>query len=112
MSIKVARNILVSSIASLLLLPAGAAFAKEPPAMIFVKAKCALCHGANGSGDTPAGKQSGVKDFRLTEVQSQTDEELATIIANGKGKMPAFGARLDNEEITMMVRYVRELSVK
>jgi len=83
--------------------------AKEPPAMIYIKAKCALCHGVDGSGNTPAGRQSGVKSFNSAEVKGQSDEELAVTIAEGKGKMPGFGQRLDRDQISLMVRYVRDL---
>ena len=27
------------------------------------KAKCAMCHGADGKGDTPVGKKMGAHDF-------------------------------------------------
>lgn len=83
--------------------------AKEPPAMIYIKAKCALCHGQDGTGNTPAGKQSGVRDFRSAEVLSQNDEELAAIITDGKGKMPGFKSRLDRDEVSLMVKFVRDL---
>lgn len=97
---------------SMVFLSPLAATAKEPPAKTFVKAKCALCHGRDGHADTPAAKQSGAKDFRLPDVQAKSDEELRSTIAEGRGKMPGFGAHLDDEQIRLLVSYVRELGSK
>ena len=51
--------------------------AAETPHALWVKAKCALCHGEDGRGDTPSGKQTHVPDLRSDEVQKKSDEELA-----------------------------------
>ncbi len=37
------------------------------------KAKCAMCHGADGKGDTPVGKKMGMHDFASPEVQKASD---------------------------------------
>jgi cytochrome c6 len=76
------------------------------------KAKCVMCHGADGKGDTPAGKKMGVRDFSSAEVQKQTDDQLAEITAKGKNKMPAYGKSLKESEIKDLVAYVRELGKK
>jgi mono/diheme cytochrome c family protein len=73
------------------------------------KKKCALCHGADGSGDTGPGKALHAKDLRSPEVQKQTDVELAEVITKGKGKMPAFGAKIKPDDVTKLVAYLREL---
>ena len=52
------------------------------------KAKCAMCHGADGKGDTPAGKKMGAHDFASPEVQKLSDAELATTIAKARAKCP------------------------
>ena len=82
--------------------------AQSDPAKIF-KANCVQCHSANGSGDTTAGKAFHAKDLRSAEVQKQTDEELAEVITKGKGKMPAFGAKIKPDEVKKLVAYLREL---
>ena len=76
------------------------------------KAKCAMCHGADGSGGTPVGKSLKIRDLRLPEVQKQTNAELTQIIAKGKGKMPPFEGKLSKEQIEQLVAYVRELGKK
>jgi cytochrome c6 len=75
------------------------------------KTRCALCHGADGKGDTPAGKKTGARDFRDPEVVKMSDEELADVTVKGKGKMPPF-KQLKEAEVKALVSYVRELSKK
>jgi mono/diheme cytochrome c family protein len=76
------------------------------------KAKCAGCHGPDGSGSTPAGKAMKVRDFHAPEVQKETDADLTDIIANGKNKMPKYGEKLKDSEIKDLVGYVRMLGKK
>lgn len=73
------------------------------------KAKCASCHGQDGSGNTPAGKKLKVRDLRAPDVQKQADAQLAAMIAQGKGKMPSFEKRLSKEEISQLVTHIRGL---
>src|SRR5436190_20380268 len=72
------------------------------------KAKCASCHGADGSG-SPMGKKFGVHDFQTGDVQKMSDKDLSDIITNGKGKMPAYGKSLKAEDIQGLVAYIRTL---
>lgn len=76
------------------------------------KKKCVMCHGADGSGNTPMGKRLNLRDLRSKEIQGQPDSELRGAIENGKGKMPGQKARLAKEEIQQLVGYVRELANK
>jgi len=91
--------------ASALALPALAA---SDGAAIY-KSKCAMCHAANGSGDTPMGKSLHVRDLRSDEVQKQTDLELTKVIAGGKGKMPAFGKRMSEDDLKAVIAFIRTL---
>jgi len=74
------------------------------------KQKCAACHGADGKGDTPAGKSLKVQSFADPEVAKMSDDELAAAIEKGKGKMPAYGKSMKPDEIKAMVAYVRSLA--
>jgi mono/diheme cytochrome c family protein len=76
------------------------------------KAKCAMCHGATGKGDTAAGKSMGAHDFASPEVQKESEAEVTTIIAKGKNKMPAYGSKLKESEIKELAAYVKELGKK
>jgi cytochrome c6 len=73
------------------------------------KTNCVLCHAADGSGNSPSGKSLGAQDLRSEVVQKKTDAELAEVITQGKGKMPAFGKKLKPEDISKLVAYIRAL---
>jgi mono/diheme cytochrome c family protein len=85
--------------------------AQADPAKTY-KMNCALCHAADGSGDTAPGKAFHAKDLRSEEVQKQTDAALAEIITKGKGKMPAFGGKIKPDDVNKLVAYVRSLAAK
>ena len=72
------------------------------------KSKCAMCHGADGSG-AAMGKKMGAHDFTAAEVQKMSDAELTETITNGKNKMPKYGDKLKPEEIKGLVAYIRTL---
>jgi cytochrome c oxidase cbb3-type subunit 3 len=76
------------------------------------KAKCAGCHGPDGTGMTAAGKAMKVRDFHSPEVQKETEAELADIITNGKDKMPKYGDKLKEAEIKDLAAYVHALGKK
>jgi len=84
-----------------------AAFADDAAPLF--KSKCAMCHGADGSGDTPAGKSMKARDLRSAEVQKQSGEDLEKTINNGKGKMPAYKGKLKEAEIDALVKYIKTL---
>jgi cytochrome c6 len=76
------------------------------------KTKCAMCHGPDGAGKTPVGQKLGIRDLRSPEVQQQTDSDLSHVIGEGKGKMPAFSKALSEDQIKLVVAYVRQLGKK
>jgi len=69
------------------------------------KAKCAMCHGADGKG----GKM-GTRDFASAEVKAETDAQLTDIITKGKGKMPSYTGKLSDADIKGLVAYIRTLA--
>ena len=73
------------------------------------KSKCASCHGANGSGQTAAGKALKLKDLRSAEVRAMSDEQLLDIISKGKGKMPGYEKSLGAATCKALVAYVKQL---
>jgi cytochrome c6 len=72
------------------------------------KTKCASCHGLDGSGNTAAGKKLNARDLRSAEVKKMSDAQMITIIAKGKGKMPA-AKNLNADQIKEQVAYIRSL---
>ena len=85
--------------------------AQDDAAALF-KAKCAVCHGANGDGSTAIGKNMKLRDLRSAEVQAQTDAQLKTITCCGKGKMPGYQGKLTDDQIAQLVSYIRTLAAK
>lgn len=73
------------------------------------KAKCAMCHGATGAGDTVMGKNMKLRDLGSADVQKQTDDELTTIITKGKSKMPPYDGKLTKEQVGEVVKFIRSL---
>jgi cytochrome c6 len=76
------------------------------------KAKCAMCHGPDGSGKTMMGERLKIPDLRSEEVQKQTDTQLKEIITNGKAKMPAYKGKIQPPQIEQLVGEIRELGKK
>jgi mono/diheme cytochrome c family protein len=70
------------------------------------KSKCAMCHGADGTGNTPAGKAMKAPSFATLKA-SEADMIAAT--KNGKGKMPAYAGKLTDAQIKDTVSYIRTL---
>jgi len=70
---------------------------------------CAICHAADGCGETPAGKRTHARDFRLPEVQNQTDAQLIQITAKGKKEMPGYAKSLTDDQIKDLVAYIRAM---
>lgn len=73
---------------------------------------CAACHGDYGLGDGPAGEGLAVKPANLTELKWKSDGLLAMNIQNGAGVMPAWKEVLTEEQIWMLVEYIRHIPVK
>jgi mono/diheme cytochrome c family protein len=72
--------------------------------------KCAECHGKDGRSKSLKGKFSHARDLTDAEWQQRvSDERIYNSIANGKGKMPAFGKKLSDAEISSLATYVRGL---
>ena len=87
---------------------AGTAIAQDDVAALY-KTKCQICHGADGKGDTPAGKKIGAKDLHSPEVAKLSDAQLFEIVKKGKEKMPSYDGKLTDDQIKALVRYVRSL---
>jgi mono/diheme cytochrome c family protein len=101
----------LSLVLSVLLLALPSAFAADDAATLY-KGKCAMCHGADGTGNTPAGKKLNARDFSSPEVAKETDAQLLETMKNGKNKMPAYKDKLKDDELKSLVAYVRELGKK
>ena len=101
--------VLVTAAIVLVALPLIAA---EPDAAAIYKSKCAMCHGPDGKGQTPMGKNLKVRDLGSEDVQKMKGEQLEKVINDGKGKMPAYKAKLSEAEIDSLVKLIRTFAPK
>jgi cytochrome c6 len=103
------KRLITASLLTIITLVTPAAFAGS--AEIF-KAKCASCHGADGAGQTAVGKSMKIRDLGSAEVQKQSDADLQKVITDGKGKMPAYKAKLSQADISSLVAFIRGVAKK
>ncbi|HET7889879.1 MAG TPA: cytochrome c [Candidatus Sulfotelmatobacter sp.] len=93
----------------LLWIAAVAAAAQAPPANgslvenPIYKKDCAKCHGKTGEGRHFAGPS-----LLSEKAAAGSNEELRSIIANGKHHMPKFEGKLTAEEIDTLVRQIKQ----
>lgn len=71
------------------------------------KTRCAACHGADGSGQTPVGKSLKIPDLRSPEVQKMSDAEMSKVLEEGKGKMPK--SNLSEDDRKAVIAFIRSL---
>jgi len=73
---------------------------------------CVSCHGADGKGNPAMTKVLGEKELNIVskETSKKKDEELLTVITDGRGKMPASGKGLSKQEQRDLLTYVRSLA--
>ena len=102
------RKNLVVTLGVLLILVSASSLLAADGAALF-KAKCAGCHGPDGTAQTAVGKNLKIRSFAGADVQKQSDGELTKIIEEGKGKMPAFKGKLTGAEISALVKQIRSL---
>jgi cytochrome c6 len=105
------KSLLVLTLAVIMLALPLMADSGPDGAAIF-KGKCAMCHGADGKGQTSMGKSLKLRSLGSPEVQKQTDAELIAITTNGKGKMPSYKGKLNDGEIKAVIVAIRDLAKK
>ena len=87
---------------------AGPAFAQAPGADTY-KAKCAMCHGADGLAATPMAKNLKMLSFKDASMIKATDAQFIASTKNGKGKMPAYTGKLTDAQIKDVISFIRAL---
>lgn len=73
---------------------------------------CMVCHGPTGKGNGPIiapNKFPMAPNLTLPITVNRTDGYIYAMIRMGRGLMPPYGERLDNEERWLVVSYVRQL---
>ena len=75
-------------------------------AQALYKEKCVMCHGADGVGNTPAGKAMKAPDLTGPEMRKESADQFADAIQKGKGKMPAIKS-LSAAQVKLLADYCR-----
>lgn len=89
-------------LASVLVLAVAAADGK-----VLYETKCAQCHGKDGVAKPPG---KGSRNFNDPAYQSSaTEPSIVAITAEGRGKMPAYRAKLSDEQIRAVAAHVKTL---
>ena len=87
---------------------AAPAFAQSAGAATY-KAKCAMCHGPDGTAATPVAKAMKIVSFKDPTMVKAPDSQLETAVKDGKGKMKGFASTLSDAQIKEVVSYIRTL---
>jgi cytochrome c6 len=73
------------------------------------KAKCAMCHGIDGTGNTSIGKNMKIRSLKSPEDIKATDPDLLRQTKEGVGKMQGYAGKLTDAQIQEVVTYIRTL---
>ena len=92
--------------------PAATASADEFAHAREIYAKnCEACHGPNAEGGLAKvnNKQIKVPSLKAEHAIKHPDEKRTKMITNGEEEMPSFKNKLTQDEINLMVRYIRKV---
>ncbi|MFL6437568.1 MAG: c-type cytochrome [Terriglobales bacterium] len=95
-------------LATVLTFVATAAFGADHKVQSLYKSKCQGCHGADGKASA-MGKKLGARDFQDPDVASMSEDDLAKVTKDGKGKMPAYKGKLNDKQIDELVQYIKQM---
>lgn len=73
------------------------------------KAKCAMCHGADGLASSSMSKMLKVPSVKSPDFRKLTASEMVADTTNGKNKMPSYKGKLSEAQIREVVAYMRTL---
>jgi cytochrome c6 len=100
----------------LAVLGTGLGASPDDAAAKLFKARCSICHGLDGKGDTTAGKAASVKDWTdgktiAAMTDAQIEERIRTGIKapDGKERMPPF-SKFSDDQVNGLRAHVRSLS--
>jgi mono/diheme cytochrome c family protein len=102
------QRLKLAAICCVIAILAVPAFAQDSGADTY-KARCAMCHGEDGTANTTAGKLFKAASFSEPAIVKIPDMDRVAIVKKGKDKMPAFGDKLTDDQIKAVLAYIRTL---
>lgn len=99
---------LAGIVAGVLTLAALSAFAQQKGKAVYM-AKCASCHGANGTAPAGIAKAMHVKAANDPAIKAHSEAQMLEVTRKGAGKMPGYAGKLTDAEIKDSVAYFRFL---
>ncbi|MFY9852935.1 MAG: cytochrome c [Terracidiphilus sp.] len=81
----------------------------QAPGADIYKAKCAVCHGADGQANTPLARIVRTLPFKAPALLKASDAQLFDSTKNGKDTMKGYGGKLSDAQIKDLVHYMRIL---
>lgn len=98
------------AMAAALVAAAGCAWAAADGKALFGM-KCSSCHGKDGKGNPAMAKMFKVEpsalDMTSAATAGKSGTDLAAVIRDGRGKMPAYKAKLSDGEIASVAAYLK-----
>ena len=74
------------------------------------KAKCSMCHGADAKGNAAMLKLLKVKPAQLDlaggDASKLAEADIAKLVMDGKGRMPAFKGKLDPDAVKSLAKFL------
>jgi mono/diheme cytochrome c family protein len=68
-----------------------------------------MCHAADGSANTTAGKAMQTPPLSAPSFAKASDSDLFAIVKNGKAKMPSYNGKLTDDQMKALITYMRSL---
>ncbi len=90
--------------------PVSALTPEEAAGHQVFESQCARCHAAYTTQGTHGPSLYGV--FRRPDLPSglkATDDRAASVILHGRGMMPAFGNKINEDELQLLLKYLHTL---
>lgn len=106
--------IVITSLAVFLIFRTGQSQAQKVTAKDLYKKSCASCHGEDGKGVEKMAKMLKVtiRDVTKLTMTPELAKEWDKVTKEGKGKMPAYKAKLKPAEIDSILAYMQTMTVK
>jgi mono/diheme cytochrome c family protein len=79
---------------------------------LIYETNCSTCHGARGKGDglLSAALTPPPPDLTSPKAKAKSDQDLLTVIRDGRVVMPAWKSRLNEQDIQNVLAYIRSLN--